>query len=229
MGKNLRSVKEKLSDRLYKLDEAIDFLQTNKFAKFDETFEVIFKLGVNPVHSDQVVRGVAPMPCGTGKSVRVAVLVKPENDAKAKAAGADLVGADQIIEDVKAGKIDFDVCITTPDMMPKISMIAKVLGPKGLMPNPKLGTVAVDFESAIKKAKSGQVEFRAEKAGIVHTGIGKLSFKKDDLKSNFKSLFDSILKAKPSGAKGTYVRDLFVSSTMGPSLKVDVTTLSEIA
>lgn len=226
MGKKLRAVKEKLGkERLYSLQEALSFLQENKYAKFDETLEMVVSLGVDPKHSDQVVRGMASMPHGTGKKVRVAAIVKEDNVSKAKAAGAEIAGADNIIDDIKAGKVDFDVCVTTPDMMPKISMIAKILGPKGLMPNPKLGTVSVDFESAIKNVKSGQVEFRAEKAGIVHAGIGKLSFAMEQLKENFKSLYDALLKAKPSGAKGSYVKGVFVSSTMGPSLKIDISTI----
>lgn len=228
MGKKLENIKKKLDKNQYDLKEAIKFLQENKIAKFDETLDVVVKLGVNPVHSDQVVRGVAQMPNGTGKKVRVAAIVKEENVEKAKAAGADICGSDSIIEDIKSGKIDFDVCITTPDMMPKISMVAKILGPKGLMPNPKLGTVALDFENAIKKSKSGQVEFRVEKAGIVHAGIGKLSFAMDGLRENFVSFFSALLKAKPTGAKGSYIKEVFVSSTMGPSLRVDVSTINQV-
>ncbi|MEQ9116138.1 MAG: 50S ribosomal protein L1 [Rickettsiales bacterium] len=227
MGKKLSAVKEKLnSEKEYNVKDAVEFLAKNKTTKFDETLDAVFNLGVNPIHSDQVVRGVAMMPNGTGKTIRVAAIVKEENIEKAKAAGADLVGADDLVDQIKSGKIDFDVCITTPDMMPKISMVAKILGPKGLMPNPKLGTVAVNFEEAIKKSKSGQVEFRAEKAGIVHAGIGKLSFSSDKLQENFKSLYDALQKARPSGAKGAYVKSVFLSSTMGPSLKLDVSTLS---
>jgi len=228
MGKKLKAIKEKLnSEKHYSLIEALQFLSSNKTAKFDETLEAVFNLGVNPVHSDQVVRGVALMPNGTGKKIRVAAIVKDENVQKAKDAGADLAGSDDLVEEIKSGKIEFDVCITTPDMMPKISMVAKILGPKGLMPNPKLGTVAVDFVDAIKKSKSGQVEFRAEKAGIVHTGIGKLSFTPEKLQENFKSLYDALLKAKPSGAKGSYIKSVFLSSTMGPSLRLDVSNLSQ--
>jgi large subunit ribosomal protein L1 len=227
MGKKIELVKKKLDqNKLYSLSDALSFIKENKIANFDETLEVIVKLGVNPAQSDQTVRGVALMPNGTGKTVRVAAIVKDENVAKAQAAGADLAGSDSLIEQIKKGEINFDICITTPDMMPKVSLVAKILGPKGLMPNPKLGTVAVDFESAIKKSKSGQVEFRIDKAGIIHAGVGKISFPVDALTENFKSLYDSLLKAKPSGVKGTYVKDIFVCSTMGPSLKIDISTIN---
>jgi large subunit ribosomal protein L1 len=226
-GKKYRAVRERIdSNKLYDLPEAMEIIHNNKVAKFDETVEFVIKLGVNPVHSDQIVRGVVSMPNGIGKKVRVAAFVKEEKVDEALKAGADLAGSDNIIEDIKAGTINFDVCIATPDMMPKISSVAKILGPKGLMPNPKLGTVTTNIEQAIQLAKAGQVEFRVEKAGIVHTGIGKVSFTPKALVENAKALYDAVVKAKPSGAKGVYVKGAFLSSTMGPSLKVNLVSLS---
>jgi large subunit ribosomal protein L1 len=225
-GKKLRSVKEKINtDTKYSITDAIKFLQENKVAKFNETLEVVVKLGVNPANSDQMVRGVVDMPSGTGKKIRVAVITSDKNEEKAKKAGADIVGLESVIDDIKAKKIDFDICIATPDVMPKISAIARILGPKGLMPNPKLGTVTMDVEKAVKQAKAGQVEFRTEKAGIIHAGIGKLSFTLDELIANVSALFEVLIKARPSGAKGAYLKEVFVASTMGPSLKVDVTSI----
>jgi large subunit ribosomal protein L1 len=224
-GKKITEIRKKITKADYNLDEAVSFLKENSTTKFDQTLDVVIKLGVNPAHSDQMVRGVVQLPKGTGKKVKVAAIVKEENIERAKSAGADVVGAESLIDEIKSGKINFDVCITTPDMMPKISAVAKILGPKGLMPNPKLGTVAVDFEGAISKAKSGQVEYRTEKAGIVHAGIGKLSFTADDLVVNFKEFYQAIVKAKPSSAKGVYIRDVFLSSTMGPSLKINLSSI----
>ncbi len=225
-GKKLRAVKEKLDPaKVYAADEAIKLLKSVAFTKFDQTLDVVFKLGVDPRHSDQMVRGMITLPSGTGKAVRVAVFCKEDKYDIAKAAGADLVGSVEIIEDIKDGKINFDICIATPDMMGTVGQVAKILGPKGLMPNPKLGTVTPDIATAIKNAKSGQVEFRVEKAGIIHAGIGKLSFSDKDLFSNLKAIFDAIQKAKPSGAKGTYMKQVFLSSTMGPSLKLDSATI----
>jgi len=224
-GKKIAEIRKKITKADYNLDEAVSFLKENSTTKFDQTLDVVIKLGVNPAHSDQMVRGVVQLPKGTGKKVKVAAIVKEENIERAKSAGADVVGAESLIDEIKSGKINFDVCITTPDMMPKISAVAKILGPKGLMPNPKLGTVAVDFEGAISKAKSGQVEYRTEKAGIVHAGIGKLSFTADDLVVNFKEFYQAIVKAKPSSAKGVYIRDVFLSSTMGPSLKINLSSI----
>ena len=226
-GKKYREVREKLvADKAYDITEAVDFVHNNKAAKFDETVEFVLKLGVNPVHSDQIVRGVVSMPNGIGKKVRVAAFVKDEKIEEAMKAGADIAGADSLLEDIKAGVINFDVCIATPDMMPKISAVAKILGPKGLMPNPKLGTVTTNIEQAIQLVKAGQVEFRVEKGGIVHTGVGKSSFTTNALIENIKALYDAVVKAKPTVAKGTYVKGAYVCSTMGPSLKINLVSLN---
>ena len=213
-------------DRFYPVDEAISVVKNNASAKFDETIEVALNLGVDPRHADQMVRGVVSLPKGTGKNVRVAVFAKGDKAEEAKKAGADVVGAEDLMETVQGGTIDFDRVIATPDMMGVVGRLGKVLGPKGLMPNPKLGTVTMDVAKAVNDAKSGQVEFRVEKAGIVHAGIGKASFSEDDLRDNFRAFVDAIMKAKPSGAKGKFVKKLSVSSTMGPGLKID---LEEIA
>ncbi len=228
MGKKLTAIKKDLDqNKEYSLEEAISLLKKNSFTKFDETLDVAINLGVDPKHSDQMVRGMVSLPAGTGKDVRVAVICKDDKIAEATAAGADLTGSAVIIDDIKAGKIDFDVCIATPDMMGMVGQIARVLGPKGLMPNPKLGTVTADIATAVKNAKSGQVEYRVEKAGIVHVGVGKISFSESDLQKNAQTLIDSVLKAKPSGVKGAYLQKIHVSSTMGPSLKVDISTISQ--
>ena len=225
-GKKLMQVKEKLNgDKFYELDEAIEFLQSSSFAKFDETLEIALKLGINLEQSDQNVRGAVPLPHGIGKTIRVAVFVKEDNEDAAKKAGADLVGLENLIEEVKKGKLDFDVCIATPDVMAKISVIAKILGPKGLMPNPKLGTVTKDVAEAIKRVKSGQVEFKTDKAGIVHAGVGKLSFAKQALIDNIKILINAIVKAKPSSLKAAYFQKAFITSTMGPGLKLELSKL----
>jgi len=225
-GKKLRAVKEKIDRaKVYSANEAINLLKDVAFTKFDQTLDVVFKLGVDPRHSDQMVRGMITLPAGTGKAVRVAVFCKDDKFEIAKSSGADLFGSTEIIDDIKAGKINFDICIATPDMMGIIGQVAKILGPKGLMPNPKLGTVTLDIATAIKNAKSGQVEFRVEKAGIIHAGIGKLSFSEKDLFSNLKAIFDAVQKARPSGAKGAYMKQVFLSSTMGPSLKLDSATI----
>jgi len=213
-------------DRLYGVDEALAVVKSNATAKFDETVEVALNLGVDPRHADQMVRGVVNLPKGTGKSVRVAVFAKGAKADEAKAAGADVVGAEDLMESVQGGSIDFDRVIATPDMMGIVGRLGKVLGPKGLMPNPKLGTVTMDVTKAVTDAKSGQVEFRVEKAGIIHAGIGKASFPAEDLKANFDAFMDAIVKAKPSGAKGKFVKKVAVSSSMGPGVKVD---LAEIA
>lgn len=227
MGKKLAAVKKELDkSKEYSLTDAIALVKKNSFVKFDETFDIAVKLGVDPRHSDQMVRGMVSLPAGTGKDVRVAVICKDDKVADAKSAGADLVGADVIIEDIKAGKIDFDVCIATPDMMGVIGQVARVLGPRGLMPNPKLGTVTADVATAVKNAKGGQVEYRVEKAGIVHAGLGKISFKEEDLLKNANAFLDSVIKAKPATAKGSYLKGVYVSSTMGPSLKVDLSTIA---
>ncbi len=227
MGKKLNNTKKELDQsKEYGLQEAVSIIKKNAFANFDESFELAINLGVDPKHSDQMVRGVVSLPAGTGKDVRVAVLCKDDKVEEAKAAGADLVGSTVIIDDIKSGKIDFDVCIATPDMMGMVGQVARVLGPKGLMPNPKLGTVTADITKAVNNAKSGQVEFRVEKSGIIHAGVGKISFSEEDLLKNANTLIDSVVKAKPSGSKGTYMKKIHVSSTMGPSLKIDISTLA---
>ena len=226
-GKRIRSAREGV-DRIktYPLPDAVKLVKERAKAKFDETVEVAMNLGVDPRHADQMVRGVVSLPNGTGKSVRVAVFAKGAKADEAKAAGADVVGAEDLMETVQGGTIDFDRVIATPDMMGVVGRLGKVLGPKGLMPNPKLGTVTMDVAKAVNDAKSGQVEFRVEKAGIIHAGIGKASFSEDDLKENFRAFVDAIVKARPSGAKGKFVQKLSVSSSMGPGVKVD---LEEIA
>jgi len=213
-------------EKFYGVDEALSLVKANATAKFDETVEVALNLGVDPRHADQMVRGVVNLPKGTGKSVRVAVFAKGAKADEAKAAGADVVGAEDLMETIQGGTIDFDRVIATPDMMGVVGRLGKVLGPKGLMPNPKLGTVTMDVTKAVTDAKSGQVEFRVEKAGIVHAGIGKASFAEADLQENFRAFMDAIVKAKPSGAKGKFVTKVSVSSSMGPGVKVN---LEEIA
>ena len=209
-------------EKLHGVDEAIGLAKANATSKFDETIEVAINLGVDPRHADQMVRGVVTLPKGTGKDVRVGVFAKGAKADEARAAGADVVGAEDLMEIVQGGTIDFDRCIATPDMMGIVGRLGKVLGPKGLMPNPKLGTVTMDVAAAVKAAKGGQVEYRVEKAGIIHSGIGKASFPAEDLRANFDALVDAVVKAKPSGAKGKYVRKLAVSSTVGPGIKIDV-------
>jgi large subunit ribosomal protein L1 len=209
-------------ERLYPVDEAIEALKANAKAKFDETIEVALNLGVDPRHADQMVRGVVTLPAGTGKDVRVAVFARGGKADEAREAGADVVGAEDLMETIQGGTIDFDRVIATPDMMGIVGRLGKVLGPKGLMPNPKLGTVTPNVTEAVKAAKGGQVEFRVEKAGIIHSGIGKASFPAADLRRNFDAFVDAIVRAKPSGAKGKYVKKVALSSTMGPGLKVDV-------
>jgi large subunit ribosomal protein L1 len=213
-------------EKFYGVDEALSLVKQNATAKFDETVEVALNLGVDPRHADQMVRGVVSLPKGTGKDVRVAVFAKGAKADEATAAGADVVGAEDLMERIQGGQIDFDRVIATPDMMGVVGRLGKVLGPKGLMPNPKLGTVTMDVAKAVNDAKSGQVEFRVEKAGIVHAGIGKASFSEGDLKENFTAFMDAIIKNKPSGAKGKFVKKVSVSSTMGPGVKV---ALEEIA
>ena len=215
-------------EKLYGVDEAIALAQKNATAKFDETIEVALNLGVDPRHADQMVRGVVTLPAGTGKTVRVGVFAKGAKADEAREAGADVVGAEDLLEIVQGGKIEFDRCIATPDMMGLVGRLGKVLGPKGLMPNPKLGTVTMNVAEAVKAAKGGQVEYRVEKAGIIHSGIGKASFPAEDLRANFDALVDAVVKAKPSGAKGKYLRKVAVSSSMGPGVKVDVAQVSAI-
>jgi len=222
-GKRLKAAYEGIDRKaVYELSEAVKKIKSGAKAKFDETVEISMNLGVDPRHADQNVRGVVSLPHGTGKSVRVAVFAKGPKAEEAQAAGADVVGADDLAEKVQAGEIDFDRCIATPDMMPVVGRLGKVLGPRGLMPNPKLGTVTADVAAAIQAVKGGQVEFRVEKAGIVHAGVGKASFGEDALVENIKAFVDAISRAKPSGAKGTYIKRVALSSTMGPGVRVDL-------
>ncbi|UUL82866.1 50S ribosomal protein L1 [Sphingomonas qomolangmaensis] len=209
-------------EKLHPIDEAIALARSNATSKFDETIEVAMNLGVDPRHADQMVRGVVTLPKGTGKTVRVGVFAKGAKADEAREAGADVVGAEDLMEIIQGGKIDFDRCIATPDMMGVVGRLGKILGPKGMMPNPKLGTVTMNVAEAVKAAKGGQVEYRVEKAGIIHSGIGKASFPQEDLRANFDALVDAVVKAKPTGAKGKYVRKIAVSSSMGPGIKVDV-------
>lgn len=208
-------------EKLYGVDEAIAMAKANATAKFDETIEVALNLGVDPRHADQMVRGVVTLPKGTGKTVRVGVFARGAKAEEAKAAGADVVGAEDLMELVQGGTIEFDRCIATPDLMGVVGRLGKILGPKGLMPNPKLGTVTMNVAEAVKAAKGGQVEYRVEKAGIIHSGIGKASFAAEDLRANFDALVDAVVKAKPSGAKGKYVKKIAISSTMGAGIKID--------
>ncbi|MFA5989543.1 MAG: 50S ribosomal protein L1 [Sphingomonas sp.] len=208
-------------DKLYSVDEAIALAKANATAKFDETIEIALNLGVDPRHADQMVRGVVTLPKGTGKTVRVGVFAKGAKADEAREAGADVVGAEDLMEIIQGGTIDFDRCIATPDMMGVVGRLGKVLGPKGLMPNPKLGTVTMNVAEAVKAAKGGQIEYRVEKAGIIHSGIGKASFSAEDLRANFDALVDAVVKAKPTGAKGKYVRKVAVSSTMGAGVRIN--------
>ncbi|MCK9992916.1 MAG: large subunit ribosomal protein L1 [Alphaproteobacteria bacterium] len=213
-------------NRFYALEEAVGILKTHCTGKFDETIEVAMNLNVDPRHADQMVRGVVQLPNGTGKNVRVAVFAKGDKADAALAAGADIVGAEDLMEKVQAGEINFDRVIATPDMMAIVGRLGKVLGPRGLMPNPKLGTVTNDVAEAVKATKSGQVEFRVEKAGIIHGGVGKASFAPDKLAENIRAFVSAVTRAKPEGAKGTYVKKISLSSTMGPGLKVDYASIS---
>ena len=208
-------------EKLHGIDEAIKMVKDNATSKFDETVEIALNLGVDPRNADQMVRGVVTLPKGTGKTVRVGVFAKGAKADEAREAGADVVGAEDLMETIQGGKIEFDRCIATPDMMGVVGRLGKVLGPKGLMPNPKLGTVTMNVAEAVKAAKGGQVEYRVEKAGIIHSGIGKASFPAEDLRANFDALVDAVVKAKPSGAKGKYVQKIALSSSMGPGVKVD--------
>lgn len=229
MAKNKRLAKARAAvDRTknYALADAIGLLKSISAAKFDETVEMSMNLGIDPRHADQMVRGLTNLPNGTGKTVRVGVFARGAKAEEATAAGADVVGAEDLMEKVQAGNIDFDRCIATPDMMGIVGRLGKILGPRGLMPNPRLGTVTMDVKGAVSAAKGGQVEFRAEKAGIIHAGIGKVSFDADKLVENAKALADAIIKAKPTGAKGTYVQKVAVSTTMGPGVRVEVASIS---
>src|SRR5882757_6891734 len=212
-------------EKLYSIDDAVKMVKERAKAKFDETIEVAMNLGVDPRHADQMVRGVVNLPNGSGRSARVAVFARGIKADEARAAGADIVGAEDLVEKVQGGNVDFDRCIATPDLMPLVGRLGKVLGPRGIMPNPKVGTVTMDVATAIRGAKGGSVEFRVEKAGIVQAGVGKASFSEEKLVQNIKALADAVAKAKPAGAKGTYIQRVAVSSTMGPGVKVEPGTL----
>jgi len=214
------------ANKAYTVDEAVKLIKSRATAKFDETIEVAINLGVDPRHADQMVRGVVSLPGGTGRTVRVAVFAKGPKADEAKAAGADIVGAEDLAEAVQKGDINFDRCIATPDMMGVVGRLGKVLGPRGLMPNPKVGTVTMDVTTAVKDAKGGAVEFRVEKAGIVQAGIGKASFTEAAITANVKAFVDSVVKAKPAGAKGTYVKKISLSSTMGPGVKISLVSVN---
>lgn len=223
----MRAAKEAFQDmRMLPLDEAVGLVKQHASAKFDETVEIAINLGVNPRHADQMVRGSVTLPNGTGRSVRVAVFARGPKADEARAAGADIVGAEDLMETVQGGTIDFDRCIATPDMMPIVGRLGKVLGPRGLMPNPKVGTVTMDVARAVRDAKGGQVQFRVEKAGIVHAGVGKTSFDADKLAENIRALVDAVNRAKPTGAKGQYLKKVSLSSTMGPGVSVALDSLA---
>jgi large subunit ribosomal protein L1 len=225
-GKRLKESESKVDSlKSYDLAEAVAVVKSLPQAKFDESVEIAMNLGVDPKHADQQVRGVLILPHGTGKTVKVAVFAKGKKAEEAKAAGADIVGDEDLAEKVKSGIVEFDRCVATPDMMPLVGQLGKVLGPKGLMPNPKLGTVTNDVKEAVKAAKGGQVEFRTEKTGIVQAGIGKKSFDADAIEGNIKAFVGAINRAKPSGAKGTYIKSVYLSTTMGPSLKLNVASV----
>jgi large subunit ribosomal protein L1 len=222
LGKRVRTAREGIDrTKHYPLDQAVKMVKERAKAKFDETIEVAMNLGVDPRHADQMVRGVCNLPNGSGRTVRVGVFARGAKAEEATAAGADVVGAEDLVEKVQAGNIEFDRCIATPDLMPLVGRLGKVLGPRGLMPNPKVGTVTMDVTGAVKAAKGGAVEFRVEKAGIVHAGVGKASFPPEKLVENIKAFADAVQKAKPSGAKGTYIQRIAVTSTMGPGVKVE--------
>lgn len=223
VGKRLKAAYEGIDrNAFYEISEAIKVIKAGAKAKFDETIEVALNLGVDPRHADQMVRGVVELPHGTGKTLRVAVFAKADKAKEAQDAGADIVGAEDLMEKIQAGEINFERCIATPDMMGVVGRLGKILGPRGLMPNPKLGTVTMDVAGAVRAAKAGQVQFRVEKAGIVHAGVGKASFEDDKLVENVKAFVEAINKAKPAGAKGVYLQKISVSSTMGPGLKVNL-------
>jgi large subunit ribosomal protein L1 len=227
IGKRLKAGYANIDrNKFYSLDEAVSLIKGAAKAKFDETIEVALNLGVDPRHADQMVRGVVELPHGTGKTVRVAVFAKADKAEEARKAGADIVGAEDLAEKIQGGFMDFDRCIATPDMMGVVGRLGKVLGPRNLMPNPKLGTVTPNVTEAVRAAKAGQVQFRVEKAGIVHAGVGKASFDEAKLAENIKAFVDAINKAKPAGAKGTYIKKVSVASTMGPGVKLDIASLT---
>lgn len=216
-------------NKTYQLNDALGLAKEASYAKFDETFEVAFRLGVDPRHADQMIRGAIVMPAGTGKQVNVVVITSGENIGKAEAAGADLVGGDDVIQKIQGGWMEFDRVIATPDMMGKIGRIARILGPRGLMPNPKLGTVTTDVEKAVKEQKAGKVEYRTEKNGIVHVPFGKKSFTTEQLTENFKAIAGAIVRAKPASAKGTYMKSVTISTSMGPGIRLDANEISALA
>ena len=227
-AKRSKSAREGIDPKkLYSLEEAVKLVKERATAKFDETIEVALNLGVDPRHADQMVRGVVELPNGSGRSVRVAVFAKDAKADEAKEAGADLVGAEDLMETVQAGTIDFDRCIATPDMMPLVGRLGKVLGPRNLMPNPKVGTVTTEVAEAVKAAKGGAVEFRVEKAGIVHAGVGKASFSEEQITGNVQAFLTAVQKARPSGAKGTFIKRIALSSSMGPGVKIDVAAAAD--
>lgn len=226
-GKRLAAVREGVDrNKAYGVDEAVKVIKARAKAKFDETIELAMNLGVDPKHADQMVRGVCNLPNGSGRTARVAVFARGAKAEEAKAAGADVVGAEDLVETVSKGQINFDRCIATPDMMGLVGRLGKVLGPRGLMPNPRVGTVTMDVAGAVKGAKGGSVEFRVEKAGIVHAGVGKASFTEEALVQNIKAFVDAVVKAKPAGSKGTYLKKVSLSSTMGPGVKIDASTVT---
>ncbi len=225
-GKRLVAAEKAIdSTKAYPLEAAVKLIKKTSKAKFDETVEMSMNLGIDPRHADQMVRGLTSLPNGTGKTVRIGVFARGPKAEEALTAGADVVGAEDLAEKIQAGEINFDRCIATPDMMGVVGRLGKILGPRGLMPNPRLGTVTMDVKGAVSAARAGQVEFRAEKAGIIHAGIGKVSFDEAKLIENAKALADAIQKAKPTGAKGTYLKRASLSSTMGPGIRVDISTL----
>ena len=226
LGKRTNKAREGIDrEKLYSIDEAVKMIKDRAKAKFDETIEIAMNLGVDPRHADQMVRGVVSLPNGTGRSMRVGVFARGAKADEARAAGADVVGAEDLVEKVQGGTIDFDRCIATPDLMPLVGRLGKVLGPRGMMPNPKVGTVTMDVTGAVKGAKGGSVEFRVEKAGIVQAGVGKASFAAEKLVQNIKAFADAVQKAKPAGAKGTFINRVAVSSSMGPGVKVEPGTV----
>jgi large subunit ribosomal protein L1 len=227
LAKRVRKAREGIDrNKFYAVDEAVKLIKARATAKFDETVEVAMNLGVDPRHADQMVRGVVNLPNGTGRTVRVGVFARGVKADEATAAGADIVGAEDLVEKVQGGTIDFDRCIATPDMMGLVGRLGKVLGPRGLMPNPRVGTVTMDVAAAVKASKGGAVEFRVEKAGIIHAGVGKASFDAKAIEENVRAFADAVVKAKPTGAKGNYVKKVSVTTTMGPGLKIDVATLA---
>ncbi len=226
VGKRIRAAREKVDrNKSYGLEEAIKLVKQATSVKFDETVDIALNLGVDPKHADQMVRGVCQLPNGSGRTLRVAVFARGAKADEAKAAGADVVGAEELVEQVSKGEINFDRCIATPDMMGLVGRLGKVLGPRGLMPNPRVGTVTMDVANAVQGAKGGAVEFRVEKAGIVHAGVGKTSFTETQLAENIRAFVDAVNKAKPAGAKGTYLKKVAISSTMGPGVRVDQNTI----